>query len=159
MQVRRATPADVSDVASLVQSYWAFEAIPDFDRARTEVLLHRLFAEPSQGACWVAENQGRLCGYLLAVFMLSLEHGGLMAEIDEIFVAQEQRFLGYGAALLARAERDMADAGLIRLQLQVAVDNGVAKGFYRGHGFRHRAGYEIHDKPLGTGANNDTQKS
>jgi hypothetical protein len=32
----------------------------------------------------VAEQDGQLVGYLLAVYLFSLERGGLMAEIDEL---------------------------------------------------------------------------
>ena len=87
-------------------------------------------------------------GYLVAVFMLSLEHGGLMAEIDEVFVSQEMRSAGLGTQLLEAAERDLAARGLLRLQLQLGVDNEGARRFYERHGFRRRAGYELLDKPL-----------
>jgi ribosomal protein S18 acetylase RimI-like enzyme len=149
MHVRPATPADIAGVASLVQAYWAFESIPDFDPARVEACLRQLLAEPMLGACWVAQSEHRLCGYLIAVYVFSLEHGGLMAEIDEVYVAAEQRHSGCGSALLARAERDLTERGLVRLQLQLAVNNDLARNFYRTRGFTSRAGYEIHDKPLG----------
>jgi ribosomal protein S18 acetylase RimI-like enzyme len=89
-----------------------------------------------------------LCGYLLATFQFSLEHGGSMAEIDELFVSWEMRSLGVGALLLGRAEGELAQRGLVRLQLQVGVANERARNFYSRHGFRRRAGYELLDKPL-----------
>src|SRR6202049_1470206 len=105
MLIRPATTADIAGLAPLVQSYWQFEAIAGFDRARIETMLRTLLTAPQSGACWVAESQGRLCGYLLAVFMFSLEHGGSMAEIDEVFVSREMRSHGLGSLLVARAER------------------------------------------------------
>ena len=96
----------------------------------------------------MAESDGELSGYLLVVFMFSLEHGGLMAEIDEVFVSPEMRSAGVGALLVAAAERDLARRGLVRLQLQLGVDNDRARLFYERHGFRSRAGYELLDKPL-----------
>ena len=148
MRIRPATSADVSRVASLVQRYWEFETIEGFDRPRIEMLLRHLFSAPERGACWVAEAGGQLCGYLLAVFMFSLEHGGLMAEIDELFVSQEARSAGVGALLVTQAESDLARRGLVRLQLQLGVGNERARLFYERHGFRRRAGYELLDKPL-----------
>jgi GNAT superfamily N-acetyltransferase len=148
MQVRLATPADTPSVASLVGRYWEFESIGGFDPPRIEALLGGLLAQPERGACWVAEADGVLCGYLLAVFMFSLEHGGLMAEVDEVFVLPHMRSAKVGSLLLARAERDMAERGLVRVQLQLGVGNQRGRLFYERHGFRRRAGYELLDKPL-----------
>jgi len=151
MSVRLAVMEDISGIASLVESYWEFESIGGFDRTRVETLLGRLLAQPQWGACWVAEAGGRLCGYLLAVFMFSLEHGGLMAEIDEVCVSPENRSSGIGSLLVARAERDLSERGLVRLQLQLGVDNARARHFYERRGFSPRSGYALLDKPLDAG--------
>jgi len=148
MLIRLAAVGDIAAVATLTERYWAFESIGGFDRARIETLLSSLLSEPQYGACWVAEADGRLCGYLLAVFMFSLEHGGMMAEIDEVFVLQEMRSAGIGSFLVAQAECDLARRGLMRLQLKLGVVNHGARRFYERHGFRRRAGYELFDKPL-----------
>ena len=148
MPIRLATQADIATIAALVERYWEFESIGGFDRPRIESLLGSLLAAPTLGACWVSETEGRLSGYLVAVFILSLEHGGLMAEIDEIFVLPERRSAGLGARLVAEAERDLAARGLRRLQLQLGVGNDRARRFYERHGFRRRAGYELWDKAL-----------
>jgi len=150
--IRPATTMDIGRLAPLVQGYWEFEAIAGFDRARIETLLRTLLTAPQSGACWVAESQGRLCGYLLAVFMLSFEHGGLMAEIDELFVSPEMRSSGVGSLLLARAEGELKQRGLVRLQLQLGSLNDRAGLFYERHGFRRRAGYALLDKPLASPA-------
>jgi ribosomal protein S18 acetylase RimI-like enzyme len=148
MLVRLAAPADVAGIATLAERYWEFEGIAGFERPQIESLLANLISAPQLGACWVAEADGRLCGYLLAVFMLSLEHGGLMAEIDEVFVSQEMRSAGLGSLLVATAERHLTERGLRRLQLQLGAANDRARLFYERHGFRRRAGYELLDKPL-----------
>ena len=148
MLIRFASVDDVAAIAALVERYWEFESIEGFDRLRVATLLAQILSEPQRGACWVAEAHGRLSGYLLAVFMFSLEHGGLMAEIDEVFVSDEFRSAGLGSLLVTRAERDLAERGMVRLQLQLAVHNGSARRFYERHGFRRRAGYELFDKAL-----------
>ena len=146
--IRLATPADVSGIAPLVGRYWDFEGIAEFHLPRIEALLDTLLSAPDRGAIWVAEGAAGLSGYLLAVFMFSLEHGGLMAEIDELFVLPEMRSTGVGALLLAAAERDMAALGLRRLQLQLGVENPRGRAFYFRHGFLARCGYELLDKSL-----------
>lgn len=148
VSVRLAAMGDVARLGSLVERYWEYESIGGFDRHRIEALLTRLLSEPQRGTCWVAEADGRLCGYLLAVIVFSLEHGGLMAEIDEVFVSEEMRAAGLGSLLLRRAERDLGERGMARLQLQLGVGNSAARRFYMRHGFGRRAGYELLDKPL-----------
>jgi GNAT superfamily N-acetyltransferase len=148
MLIRFASMDDAAAIADLVDRYWAFESIEGFDRLRVATLLAQLISEPQRGACWVAEAGGRLRGYLLAVFVFSLEHGGLMAEIDEVFVSDEFRSAGLGSLLVTRAERDLAERGLVRLQLQLGVHNESARRFYLRHGFLRRAGYELFDKAL-----------
>jgi len=150
MLTRLAGSQDIEDVASLVQRYWEFEAIAGFDRGRIEALLGKLLADPLRGACWVAEADGRLCGYLLAVFMFSLEHGGMMAEIDELFVSRGMRSRGAASQLLAAAERDLAARGMVRVQLQLATGNERARLLYGRHGFLPRAGYDLLDKAIST---------
>jgi GNAT superfamily N-acetyltransferase len=148
MEIRLAAVGDAAAIAALVERYWVFESIGGFDRQRIEALLRGLLSAPERGACWVAEAEGGVCGYLLAVFMFSLEHGGLMAEIDELFVSPEMRSAGVGTLLVAAAERDLAGRGLVRLQLQLGVDNHDARRFYERLGLSRRAGYELLDKPL-----------
>jgi GNAT superfamily N-acetyltransferase len=148
MSIRRATATDIADIAGLVERYWEFESIRGFDRPRIEALLAGLLARRERGACWVAEEDGRLQGYLLAVFVFSLEYGGLVAEIDEVFVAQEARSAGPGSLLVERAEGALAERGLVRLQLQLGVENHRARRFYERHGFERRSGYELLDKSL-----------
>jgi ribosomal protein S18 acetylase RimI-like enzyme len=53
-----------------------------------------------------------------------------------------------GALLLTRCERDLADRGLVRLQLQLGIGNAGARRFYERHGFAGREGYELLDKAL-----------
>jgi GNAT superfamily N-acetyltransferase len=146
--VRLATLADVGGIAPLVERYWEFEGIVGFQLPRIVALLDELVSTPDRGAIWVAETAAGLSGYLLAVFMFSLEHGGLMAEIDELFVLPAMRSRGVGALLLAAAERDMAARGLRRLQLQLGVENHRGRAFYFRHGFVARCGYELLDKSL-----------
>ena len=147
MCIRLATLADITGVTSLVGRYWNYEAIAGFDAPQIQTLLRTLLLEPERGACWIADTQGTLCGYLLAVYVFSLEHGGLMAEIDEFFVRSEQRSSGLGAALLAHAEGEFTRRGLVRVQLQLGADNHRGRQFYERHGYLARTGYLLLDKP------------
>jgi GNAT superfamily N-acetyltransferase len=148
VNVRAAADRDIPELLSLVRRYWEFEGIEGFTALRIELVLKRLLAEPRLGAVLVAEADGRLAGYLAAVTVLSIEHQGVMAEIDEFFVLPEARARGVGARLLAAAESALAGRGCVRLQLQLAAANAAAREFYEHRGYRPRDGYRLLDKPL-----------
>ncbi len=148
MRVRRATPADIPRLLPLVRRYWEFEGLGGFDGERTAALLGRLCAQPALGSAWVAESGDALVGYLVAVSVLSLEHQGVMAEIDELFVEQHCRGQGAGGALLEALQAALAAEGCVRLQLQIGNGNPGARAFYERRGFRGRDGYALLDKPL-----------
>jgi GNAT superfamily N-acetyltransferase len=149
MHVRAATPRDIPQLLALVRRYWEFEQIGGFVALRVELTLRQLLTEGHLGAAWVAESETGLVGYLLAVLVLSVEHGGITAEIDEFFVLPEARSHGLGARLLAAAETALAERGCVRLQLQLAVGNAAGRAFYERRGYRGRDGYRLLDKALG----------
>jgi ribosomal protein S18 acetylase RimI-like enzyme len=148
MAVRSAVAADVPQLVALVRRYWQYEGIAGFDALRIELLLKELTAAGKRGEILVSEESGELSGYLALVYVLSLEHGGLMAEIDEFFVLPQARGRGTGSALLRAAEAALRARGCVRVQLQLAVDNAAARSFYARRGYGTRAGYTLLDKPL-----------
>ena len=97
-----ATVEDIDALLPMVEQYWRFENIEGFDPARMRALLTRVLEDASLGRVWVARVYGEPAGYLLAVYVFSLEFQGLTAEIDEFYVIPEHRSLGIGAAMLVR---------------------------------------------------------
>lgn len=146
--IRRATPDDAATLLPLVEEYWRFEDLPGFEPARVGRELRRMLSEPRLGAAWLAESGGRTIGYLLAVYVFSLEHGGMTAEIDEFFVLASARGSGSGGALLRMAEAEFTAAGCTNVSLQLGRANDRARHFYFRHGYHPRAGFELIDKPL-----------
>jgi GNAT superfamily N-acetyltransferase len=150
MAIRPAHAGDIPQLLGLIRRYWDFEGIEGFSALRIELVLKELLAAPAgRGAVWVADEQGTLVAYLIVVLMVSIEHQGLMGEIDEFFVLPEARSRGTGAQLLAAAEAGLARRNCMRLQLQLRSGNARARSFYERHGFAPRAGYELLDKSLG----------
>jgi len=132
MDIRRARPGDIPQLLALIRRYWDFEGIEGFAALRIELVLKELLEGPvARGSIWVAESHGTLVGYLIVVLVMSVEHQGLMGEIDEFFVLPEARAHGTGTRLL------------------LAIGNRRARAFYERLGFGPRPGYELLDKPLG----------
>jgi GNAT superfamily N-acetyltransferase len=146
--IRTASPNDLPALVNLVEQYWLFEEIAGFDARRVEGLLHAALFTDGRARCWLAEQAGEVGGYLLAVLVFSLEHGGMMAEIDEFFVTPAFRRQGIGAALLLAAENVLQESGVRRLQLQLGSGNARARDFYAARGYGRRSGFELWDKAL-----------
>jgi len=149
MDIRPARADDIPQLLTLIRRYWEFEGISGFAALRIELVLKELLAQPGErGFVLVAESQRTLQGYLIAVLLMSVEHQGLMGEIDELFVLPQQRSCGIGARLLAAAEAELIERGCVRLQLQLSSSNSRAREFYERRGYAARAGYRLLDKPL-----------
>jgi GNAT superfamily N-acetyltransferase len=151
LQIRQATIDDVPVLLPLVEGYWAFEGIAGFDPPRISEQLTRLFSEPRLGLGWVALVDGQPVGYLVAVYVFSLEHCGLTAEIDEFMVLDQHRGHGVGSALLGIAESTFTRAGCTNVSLELSRRNDAARAFYHRHGYSERSRYELLDKALRDG--------
>ena len=140
VSIQVAAPSDLEVLLPMVEQYWRFEAIEGFDATRMRKLLTRVLEDQNLGRAWVATLYGEPAGYLLAVYVFSLEHQGLTAEIDEFFVLPAHRGLGLGHQILAIAEAHFRLEGCTNVSLQLGRSNEAARNFYRRHGFDDRAG-------------------
>lgn len=73
-QIRQASTNDVPVLLPLVEDYWNFEDIPRFESRRSSRVYSRNHVF---GGGWIALVEGVAVGYLLAVYIFSLEHLGL----------------------------------------------------------------------------------
>jgi ribosomal protein S18 acetylase RimI-like enzyme len=146
--VRPAQPEDIDAMLPMIEEYWRFEAIAGFDSTRMRGILGRVLEDPSLGRAWICTVYGQPAGYLLAVYVFSLEHQGLTAEIEEFFISPQHRNLGLGAKMLVAAEMQFRGEGCTNVSLQIGRSNEEARRFYRSHGFEDRAGYELVSKLL-----------
>jgi len=150
-EIRPVAAADIPVLVPLVEQYWIFEDIEGFDAARVGREIGTLLADPRLGSGWIARVKGQAVGYLLAVYVFSLEHLGLTAEIDEFFVLPSARGKKVGEELLRLAEAEFVRRDCTNVSLQLARGNERARAFYRRQGYGERAGFELLDKMLPRG--------
>lgn len=148
MLVRAALPSDVESLIPLVGRYWAFDGIEAFSPAAVREPLIQLLSNSHLGGGWIATEADAAVGYLLIVYVFSLEHLGLTAEIDEFYIDQAHRGARLGEALLRQAEMAAASMGCTNLSLQVSDHNQRARRFYLRAGFTARSGYELLEKEI-----------
>jgi ribosomal-protein-alanine acetyltransferase len=80
--------------------------------------------------CWVAENNGRVVGFLAARELAD------EMEILNVAVASASRRQGIASQLLLEAVRWGAANGTVRVYLEVRASNAAAMAFYQSRKFR-----------------------
>lgn len=126
IRIQRATANNALALIPLVAEYWRFEAIADFEPERVTVQIKRLLSDPGLGAGWIAYVEDVPVGYLFAVYVFSLEHLGVTAEIDELFVLPSERGKGIDTELLKVAESEFLRSGCTNVSLQLSRSNDAA---------------------------------
>ncbi len=151
IDIRPMAKGDIPALLRLVEEYWIFEDVAGFDPVGVTKELERLLADPALGNGWIAWSGRDAAAYLLAVYVFSLEHLGLTAEIDEFFVLPSFRGREIGSELLRVAEAEFIRRKCTNVSLQLGCGNDRARVFYREHGYGERAGFELLDKTLPRG--------
>lgn len=133
--IRRAAPADVDALLPMVRDFHTHEGITQTDEVRRKVLA-AVVAKPDLGVVLVAEGPLGLQGYLAALAGTSIEFGGRVLIVDELYIDPALRGQGIGRQLLAQAERYAQLTGVGVLILE--VDDGKDRAFklYSAQGYK-----------------------
>ncbi|HPF69073.1 MAG TPA: ribosomal protein S18-alanine N-acetyltransferase [Candidatus Krumholzibacteria bacterium] len=121
IRIRGAGPRDLAAVARIERASFG-------DPWSDEALLAELIPDPMRLPL-VAEQDGRVCGFLMAWRVVDQLH------VLNIAAAPDVRRGGVGTALLAEAARLAAASGLVEVTLEVRAGNAGARAFYRRHAF------------------------
>ena len=133
--IERVTPRDHAKVVRLLHAQFDEHqislSVESVDRA-----IARLIQTPERGALLLALDSGVPVGLAAIAYTWTLEHGGLVAWLDELYVVPERRGQGLGTALLVAARKVATDAGCAAIELEVDATHRRAENLY------HRAGFE-----------------
>jgi GNAT superfamily N-acetyltransferase len=126
--IRRATPADAVDGATMVGEIAALEdqaAHVHVDEARWRTLLAR-----PDVVVLLAERDGAAVGYVSALRQLHLWTGGDVLDLDDLYVRPGNRDAGVGRRLMA-ALATLAAPDHLLIRWGMETDNIDAQRFYR----------------------------
>jgi GNAT superfamily N-acetyltransferase len=135
MIIQPARDSDVNEVVDLLCAQMAEHAI-DMPREGVARAVAGMIQDPRRGAILVARLEGRIAGVAFISFTWSLEHAGLTAWLEELYVRPELRSRGTGGALLACAQDLALRAGCAAMDLEVTTDHSRAANLYQRDGFR-----------------------
>ena len=137
---RVAEPSDADALVEMMRDFNEHERIA-FDEPEVRAALAQLFENDSYGlACLILLGE-EVAGYVVITFGFSVEFRGRDALIDELFVKDEFRGRGLGAAALRHAEGVCRDRGIRALHLEVDRVNARAQSVYFRAGFKDRGNH------------------
>ena len=88
------------------------------------------------GLAWLLVAGERDCGYALAYRRHSIDHGGWVAVLDDLWVEPAQRGRGLGGFLLREVCRDLQEAGFCAVALEADPVDMRAAALYARLGFK-----------------------
>jgi GNAT superfamily N-acetyltransferase/catechol 2,3-dioxygenase-like lactoylglutathione lyase family enzyme len=132
------------DALALLESQFAEHAI-SLSRERLEAGVRGLLDHELRGAVVLAREERRPVGVAVLTYTWTLEHGGQVAWLEELYVAPDRRGKGIGGALLDHVRELARAAGCQAIDLEVTKEHGRAERLYERSGFRplHRARWSL----------------
>ncbi len=132
--VRRATAADIPLLVTLMSEFYA-ESEFTLNPARATQAFDALLASDERGFVLLVRDGGNDVGHLVVTFGFSMEYGGLVAVLDDLYVRPHARGAGAAGRALAAMRAECAMRGIRAVHVETAHDNGRATAAYRRAGF------------------------
>ena len=99
--------------------------------------IRQLCVDSTLGRAWMLAVENQDIGYALAYYRHSIDHGGSIAVLDDLWVTVNRRGHGLGALLLEAAVEHLRALGARAVLLEVDPANKVAISLYSRFGFAH----------------------
>ncbi|MBD0272690.1 MAG: GNAT family N-acetyltransferase [Acetobacteraceae bacterium] len=98
--------------------------------------VHALCSDPSLGRAWLlADGRGRDVGYALAYWRHSVDHGGRVAVLDDLWIDAALRARALGRRLTEAVLADMSACGARAVVVEADPADASAMAFYARLGF------------------------
>lgn len=107
----------------------------DGGRVALEKALVLFLNRPDLGFVWMAYDGNEPVGICVVCFAISTSIGGIVAKLDDVFVATDRQNQGIGSLLLAYLKEELRQLGVRRIDTSVHFQNNAARRFYTKHDF------------------------
>jgi ribosomal protein S18 acetylase RimI-like enzyme len=129
--IRAATEADRDTLLALWDEWVGDAPLPPWVRDARADTARQIDLALSAGAAALAEADGEAVGFSCGVL-----RGTGTGEVTELYVRESARRRGLGRQLLRLVVSGLRERGAEFVEVEVGVDNGAARAFYGGAGFR-----------------------
>ena len=128
--IRQAAVSDCGDCARLLSEQLAEHGVESSIVSLTR-LLEQVVRERSRGFVLLAQDSGGLIGVAYCPTILSLEHCGPVAWLEELYVRPSHRNLGVGTALVRAVLAYASESGIVAVDLEIDESHNRAESLYR----------------------------
>lgn len=129
-----AGPSDDDRVLSLMARYHAERGLPYDDMHRATVAAPLLAGNPL-GAIWLIGPARAPLGYVLVTFGWSMDAGGMVGWVAEVFIRPSVRKRGIGTEVLHAVAVSLGKAGVRALHVHLDPDDATSARFCTRVGF------------------------
>ncbi len=132
--LKKASTQEAEQLVELMAEFYAESGYP-LNRQRATATFSALLADPSLGHAWLIQAKGSVAGYVVVVMGYSMEYGGLIAYVDDLFIRPAFRRAGLGTEALKVVRSFCTSLEARAIYLEVGVENVAAQSVYQQMGF------------------------
>ncbi|MCG7492317.1 GNAT family N-acetyltransferase [Thalassobius sp. Cn5-15] len=137
--LRLARPDDLPKLLPLVEAFHEHIGAPT-KTDHCESALSPLLEGNPLGVVYLIGPRIAPIGYIVISFGWSVEYGGMIGTVDQVFLRPSVRGRGIGHEVLSELPKALADAGLKAMNVQIPFDDEAAQRFYSRLHFKQRNG-------------------
>jgi len=142
LTIRAAEAADIEALANLMTQL-GYETRASEMQMRMEAILAN-----KNYATFVAVSKGKVCGMIGTFTGYSYEHNSPSARILALVVSEKMRGCGVGCALIAAAEKDLAQKNIRRVAVNTRFERKEAHEFYEKAGYMRNGFRFVKELPM-----------
>jgi GNAT superfamily N-acetyltransferase len=135
VSIAPATASDCYECAQLLTDQLGEHGI-GASRERLARLLEDVAADMTRGFLLLARDSGRIVGIAYVATILSAEHCGPVAWLEELYVTPDCRHRGIGTALVTSVLEHAQKAGIVAVDLEIDAGHNRVVSLYQRLGFR-----------------------
>jgi len=132
---------DIPLVITMMEEFYAIDNYP-IDVNVSRGLMHEFLENETLGRGWLILKEDQPVGYVIMTFVFSFEYKGRIAFLDELFISEKARGLGFGKQALDFISEQAKALSVKIIYLEIEGHNTVAQQLYLSKG------YSIHNRGL-----------
>lgn len=134
ISIAPATVGDCCECARLLVEQLGEHGV-DTSAERLARVLENMVADSARGFLLLARESNRVVGVAYVATILSAEHCGPVAWLEELYVGPEHRSRGIGTALMSEVLERARRAGIVAVDVEIDAAHIRAESLYRRFGF------------------------
>ena len=137
---------EAADTAAVISLFEAQLCEHDIHTSVKDIrnVIHSVISNPAFGFMLLVTDEGNSVGVAYAAAHLSVEHGGIIGWLEEIYVLQARRNSGIGSRLLTEVVTRARRLQWRGIELEIVAGHERVASLYLRHGFQPLSRIRFH---------------